>query len=163
MLTEGSVGSRISFVATLMVEMDECSMSYNSVFEFSDAKDDEEDDDSNVSGVMTEISGVAVVSAGPISEVRPGLHYDTREESPEGDDDYLSPEYDDGDLAREWTREVRELSAVDNHSTPPRLKFATHLPLNSIEPFYGTSNQSEKSMQWLRFFLFRNKRDAQAA
>ncbi|KAE9006487.1 hypothetical protein PR002_g16467 [Phytophthora rubi] len=322
MLTEASVRSKISFEATPMVEMDECSVSCNSVVESSDAKDDEEDDDWKASGVMTETPEVAVVSTGrsngvrplarnlveelddvtklgpavgeddddedeskvpammneaparpignrlplngdspaankvlgrclemmtmksdwmrqfspaivrqavwmdlgdalamPIDSTstrqvtretelllramgcepqmypsdmaladwipteaaiallklkkklrsafrmcvgcpprlpaateasvttpntrrvnsrRPSMCYDTREESSEGDDDYLGPDYHDGDLTREWAREVRDLSAVDNHSTTPRLKIATHLPLNSIEPFCGT-------------------------
>ncbi|KAE9163911.1 hypothetical protein PF004_g29997 [Phytophthora fragariae] len=133
--------------------MEECSASYNSVVGSSDANDDEEDDDSKASGLMTETSEVAVVSAGR-SEVRPGFHYDTREESSESDDDYLGPKYHDGELTREWAQEVRDLSAVDNHSTPPRLRIATHLPLNSIEPFCGTRNQSEMSMQWLRTFVY---------
>ncbi|KAE9276060.1 hypothetical protein PR003_g29163 [Phytophthora rubi] len=153
MFTEGSLRSKISFVATPIVEMEECSASYNSVVGSSDTNDEEEDDDSKASGVVTETSEVAVVSAG-CSEMRPGFHYDTREESSESDDDYLGPEYHDGELTREWAREVRYLSAVDNHSTPPRLRIATHLPLNSIEPLCGTRNQSEKSMQWLRTFVY---------
>ncbi|KAE8974516.1 hypothetical protein PR001_g25967 [Phytophthora rubi] len=128
MLTEGSAGSRISFVATPMVEMDECLVSCNSVVETSDAKDEEEEDDSKASGVTTETSEVAVVLAGR--------------------------KYHDGDLTKEWAREVRDLSVVDNHSTPPRLTIATHLPLNCIQPFCGTRNQSEKSMQWLRTFVY---------
>ncbi|KAE8983184.1 hypothetical protein PF005_g22610 [Phytophthora fragariae] len=153
MFAEASVRSKISFVATSTVEMEECSTSYNSVFESSDAKDPEEGDDWKASGVMAETPEVTVVSAGRSSEGRPGMH-DTPEESSESDDDRLGPNYHVGDLTREWTREVRKLSAVDNDSTPPRLKFATYLPLNSIEPFYGTPNQSEKSMQWLRSFVF---------
>ncbi|KAE9170597.1 hypothetical protein PF002_g30044 [Phytophthora fragariae] len=153
MFTEGSLRSKILFVATPMVEMEECSASYNSVVGSSDANDDEEDDDSKASGVMTETFEVAVVSAG-CSEVRPGFHYDTREESSESDDDYLGPEYHDRDLTREWAQEARDLSAVDNYSTTPRLKIVTHLPLNSIEPFCGIRNQSEKSMQWLRTFVY---------
>ncbi|KAE8961029.1 hypothetical protein PR003_g29327 [Phytophthora rubi] len=314
MLAEASVGSRISFVPTPTVEMDECSMRYHSVFESSDAKDPEEDDDWKASGVMTETPEVTVVSAGrsngvrplarnlvgelddvttlgpavgeddededeskvpammneagarptgdrpplngdtpaaskvlgrclelmkmksdwmrqfsptivrqpvwmdvggtlamPIDSTstrqvasetelllramgcepqmfpsdmtladwtpteaaivflklkkklrsafgmsdisvgrpprlpvateasvttpntrrvtfrRPSMCYDTRKESSEGGDDYLGPDYHDGDLTMEWTREVRDLSAVDNHSTTPRLRFATHL------------------------------------
>ncbi|KAE9063026.1 hypothetical protein PF010_g29158 [Phytophthora fragariae] len=71
MLAEASVGSRISFVPTPTVEMDECSMRYHSVFESSDAKDPEEDDDWKASGVMTETPEVTVVSAGRSNGVRP--------------------------------------------------------------------------------------------
>ncbi|KAE9103553.1 hypothetical protein PF005_g6797 [Phytophthora fragariae] len=58
--------------------MDGCLVSCNSVVETSDAKDEDEEDDSKASGVTTETSEVAVVSAG--RKVRTGMYYDTCEE-----------------------------------------------------------------------------------
>ncbi|KAE9156974.1 hypothetical protein PF002_g33475 [Phytophthora fragariae] len=125
-----------------MVEMDECLVSCNSVVESSDASEDDEDDDWEVRGTVTEAAETALVSGGRINGVRPLARslveeLDNVTNAEPADDDH------DGDLTKEWAREVRDLSEVDNHSTPPRLTIATHLPLNCIQPFCGTRNQSE--------------------
>ncbi|KAE8964544.1 hypothetical protein PR001_g29020 [Phytophthora rubi] len=153
MITEGSVRSKILFVDTPTVEMDECSMSCNSVVESSNADEDDEDDDWEVRGTVTEAAEAALVSGGRISGERPLARslvedLDNVTKAEPADDDH------DSDLTREWAQEVRDLSAVDNYSTTPRLNIVTHLPLNSIEPFCGIRNQSEKSMQWLRTFVY---------
>ncbi|KAE8994742.1 hypothetical protein PF010_g26776 [Phytophthora fragariae] len=133
--------------------MDECSMSCNSVVESSDADEDDEDDDWEVRGTVTEATEAALVSRGRINGVRPLARslveeLDNVTKAEPADDDH------NRDLTREWAQEVRDLSAVDNYGTTPRLKIVTHLPLNSIEPLCGIRNQSEKSMQWLRTFVY---------
>ncbi|POM65208.1 Hypothetical protein PHPALM_19113, partial [Phytophthora palmivora] len=69
-----------------------------------------------------------------------------------GDFDYL-----DGDLTEEWARQIRELSKAETKSSTPRLDLATHLPLGNIKPYFGLRNKSEKSMQWLRTFIYEMK------
>ncbi|KAE8882690.1 hypothetical protein PF005_g27671 [Phytophthora fragariae] len=64
MFTEGSVRFKISFLATPTVEMDECSMSSNSVVESSDADEDDEDDDWEVRSTMTKAAEAALVIGG---------------------------------------------------------------------------------------------------
>ncbi|EGZ07043.1 hypothetical protein PHYSODRAFT_251877 [Phytophthora sojae] len=87
---------------------------------------------------------------------RSGRRYDLQDDSSDSDDD-LGPDYYEGDLPSEWTRQVRELSATDNQSSTPKLEIATHLPLANIKPFYGTRDKSEHSMQWLRTFIYEMK------
>ncbi|KAE9169684.1 hypothetical protein PF005_g27860 [Phytophthora fragariae] len=133
--------------------MDECLVSCNSVVEVSDASEYDEDDEWEVRGTVTEAAEAVLMSGGRISGVRPLTRslveeLDNVTKAEPADDDH------DRDLTREWAQEARGLSAVDNYSTTPRLKIATHLPLNSIEPFCGIRNQSEKSMQWLRTFVY---------
>ncbi|OWY94916.1 LOW QUALITY PROTEIN: hypothetical protein PHMEG_00035221 [Phytophthora megakarya] len=69
-----------------------------------------------------------------------------------GDADYLA-----GDLTEEWARQIRELSRVESKNSTPRLEITTHLPLGNIKPFAGLRNKSEKSMQWLRAFIYEMK------
>ncbi|EGZ15296.1 hypothetical protein PHYSODRAFT_259958 [Phytophthora sojae] len=87
---------------------------------------------------------------------RSGRRYDLHNDSSDSDDD-LGPDYYEGDLPSEWTRQVRELSATDNQSSTPKLEIATHLPLANIKPFYGPRDKSEHSMQWLRTFIYEMK------
>ncbi|KAE9302470.1 hypothetical protein PF008_g22484 [Phytophthora fragariae] len=134
-----------------MERINEPSVNYDVVLMTSDANEDEEADDWEVRGTVTEAAEAALVSGGRISGVQllaRSLIEELDNVTEPGDNDH------DRNLTREWAREVRDLSAVDDHSTTPRLQIATHLPLNSIEPFCGTRNQSEKSMQWLRTFVF---------
>uniref|UniRef100_H3H3P8 Eukaryotic/viral aspartic protease n=1 Tax=Phytophthora ramorum TaxID=164328 RepID=H3H3P8_PHYRM len=42
-------------------------------------------------------------------------------------------------------------------SATPRLEIATHLPLGNIKPYLGLRDKSEKSMQWLRAFMYEMK------
>uniref|UniRef100_H3HAH7 Retrotransposon gag domain-containing protein n=1 Tax=Phytophthora ramorum TaxID=164328 RepID=H3HAH7_PHYRM len=51
----------------------------------------------------------------------------------------------------------RSLSAVENDSATPRLEIVTHLPLGNIKPYLGLRDKSEKSMQWLRAFIYEMK------
>ncbi|KAG3104909.1 hypothetical protein PI125_g13548 [Phytophthora idaei] len=70
------------------------------------------------------------------------------------DDDLLRPTYEDEDPQAELTRQMREIAAL-NHSDPtPRIEMASHRPLDRIKPFSGSRNKSEKSMQWLRTFVY---------
>ncbi|KAE9178172.1 hypothetical protein PF002_g28142 [Phytophthora fragariae] len=133
--------------------MDGCLVSCNSVVEASDANEYDEDDDWEVRGTVTEAAEAVLVSGGRISGVRP-LTRSLVEELDNVTKAEPADEGHDRDLTREWAQEARDLSAVDNYSTTPRLKIVTHLPLNSIEPFCGIRNQSEKSMQWLRTFVY---------
>ncbi|KAE8973441.1 hypothetical protein PR001_g26307 [Phytophthora rubi] len=80
-----------------------------------------------------------------------------REESSDSDEDRFDPDYYDGDQTGEWARQVMELSASNGRSNTPRLEIATHLPLGNIKPFLGTRNKSERSMQWLRKFMYEMK------
>ncbi|OWZ18447.1 hypothetical protein PHMEG_0007458 [Phytophthora megakarya] len=73
--------------------------------------------------------------------------YDPRDglvdsESEVGDCDYLK-----GDLTEE----------AESKNSTPRPEIATHLPLGNIKSFAGLHNKSEKSMQWLRAFIYEMK------
>ncbi|KAE9209102.1 hypothetical protein PF002_g19204 [Phytophthora fragariae] len=87
----------------------------------------------------------------------PEKRFEAREESSDSDEDRFDPDYYDGDQTGEWARQVRELSAANGRSNTPRLEIATHLPLGNIKPFLGTRNKSERSMQWLRKFMYEMK------
>ncbi|KAE9313016.1 hypothetical protein PR003_g19610 [Phytophthora rubi] len=87
----------------------------------------------------------------------PEKKFEVREESSDSDEDRFDPDYYDGDQTGEWARQVRELSAANGRSNTPRLEIATHLPLGNINPFLGTRNKSERSMQWLRKFMYEMK------
>ncbi|KAE8997964.1 hypothetical protein PR003_g27621 [Phytophthora rubi] len=90
--------------------------------------------------------------------VRPSeKKFKAREESSDSDEDRFDPDYYDGDQTGEWARQVRELSAANGRSNTPRLEIATHLPLGNIKPILGTRNKSERSMQWLRKFMYEMK------
>ncbi|KAE9287073.1 hypothetical protein PR003_g26139 [Phytophthora rubi] len=87
----------------------------------------------------------------------PEKKFEAREESSDSDEDRFDPDYYDGDQTGEWARQVRELSAANGRSNTPRLEIATHLPLGNIKPFLGNRNKSERSMQWLRKFMYEMK------
>ncbi|KAE9332294.1 hypothetical protein PR003_g14583 [Phytophthora rubi] len=87
----------------------------------------------------------------------PEKRFEAREESSDNDEDRFDPDYYDGDQTSECARQVRELSAASGRSNTPRLEIATHLPLGNIKPFLGTRNKSERSMQWLRKFMYEMK------
>ncbi|KAE8967315.1 hypothetical protein PF005_g21930 [Phytophthora fragariae] len=142
-----------SLTTVAMVKVDEHPATNDSALEPSDAMEDDEDDDWEVRGTVTEAAEAVLVSGGRISGVRPFARSHVEEldnvtKAEPADDDH------DRDSTREWAREVSDLSAVANHSTTSRLRIASHLPLNRIEPFCGTRNQCEKSMQWLRTFVY---------
>uniref|UniRef100_H3H7E6 Retrotransposon gag domain-containing protein n=1 Tax=Phytophthora ramorum TaxID=164328 RepID=H3H7E6_PHYRM len=81
--------------------------------------------------------------------------YDLRDDS--SDEDSFDVGDTGGDLTGEWARQIRESSAVENDSTTPRLEIATHLPLGNTKPYLGLRDKSEKSMQWLRAFIYEMK------
>ncbi|OWY97219.1 LOW QUALITY PROTEIN: hypothetical protein PHMEG_00032309 [Phytophthora megakarya] len=64
---------------------------------------------------------------------------------------------DQGDLTEEWARQIRELSAKEKKNSTPRIEITTHLPLGNIKAFSGYRNKREKSMQWLRTFIYEMK------
>ncbi|POM77552.1 LOW QUALITY PROTEIN: Hypothetical protein PHPALM_5047 [Phytophthora palmivora] len=88
---------------------------------------------------------------------RPARNYDSPEDSSDSDSDSEDFDYLDGDLTEEWARQIRELSKAETKSSTPRLELATHLPLGNIKPDFGLRNKSEKSMQWLRTFIYEMK------
>ncbi|KAE9230406.1 hypothetical protein PF005_g3488 [Phytophthora fragariae] len=87
----------------------------------------------------------------------PEKRFEAREESSDIDEDRFDPDYYDGDLTGEWTRQVRELNAANGRGNTPRLEIATHLPFGNIKPFLGTRDKSERSMPWLRKFTYEMK------
>ncbi|POM66447.1 Hypothetical protein PHPALM_17690 [Phytophthora palmivora] len=88
---------------------------------------------------------------------RPARNYDSPEDSSDSDSGSGDFDYLDGDLTEEWARQIRELSKAETKSSTPRLELATHLPLGNIKPYFGLRNKSEKSMQWLRTFIYKMK------
>ncbi|POM77703.1 Hypothetical protein PHPALM_4869 [Phytophthora palmivora] len=84
-------------------------------------------------------------------------NYDSPEDLSDSDSDSGNLEYLNGDLTEEWVRQIRELSKVETKSSTPSLELATHLPLGNIKPYFGLRNKSEKSMQWLRTFIYEMK------
>ncbi|POM64293.1 Hypothetical protein PHPALM_20200 [Phytophthora palmivora] len=87
----------------------------------------------------------------------PTRNYDSPEDTSDSDSDSSDFDYLDGDLTEEWARQIRELSKAKTKSSTPRLELATHLPLGNIKPYFGLRNKSEKSMQWLRTFIYEMK------
>uniref|UniRef100_H3GXY2 Retrotransposon gag domain-containing protein n=1 Tax=Phytophthora ramorum TaxID=164328 RepID=H3GXY2_PHYRM len=94
-------------------------------------------------------------TAGRSASRTPSRRYDLRDDS--SDEDSFDVGDTGGDLTGEWARQIRELSAVENDSATPRLEIATHLPLGNIKPYLGLRDKSEKSMQWLRAFIYEMK------
>uniref|UniRef100_H3GRG8 Retrotransposon gag domain-containing protein n=1 Tax=Phytophthora ramorum TaxID=164328 RepID=H3GRG8_PHYRM len=92
---------------------------------------------------------------GATSTRTPSRRYDLRDDS--SDEDSFDVGDTGGDLTGEWARQIRELSSVENDSATPRLEIATHLPLGNIKPYLGLRDKSEKSMQWLRAFIYEMK------
>ncbi|POM80745.1 Hypothetical protein PHPALM_1377 [Phytophthora palmivora] len=88
---------------------------------------------------------------------RPARNYDSPEDSSDSDSDSGDIDYLGGDLTEEWARQIRELNKAETKSSTPRLKLAIHLPLGNIKPYFGLRNKSEKSMQWLRTFIYEVK------
>ncbi|KAG3150011.1 hypothetical protein PI124_g20898 [Phytophthora idaei] len=71
------------------------------------------------------------------------------------DGDGLLPlAYEDEDPQAELTRQMREIAALNDSNTTPRIKLASYRPLDRIKPFSGSRNKSENSMQWLRTFVY---------
>ncbi|POM71680.1 Hypothetical protein PHPALM_11721 [Phytophthora palmivora] len=77
---------------------------------------------------------------------RPVRNYDSPEDSSDSDSDSGDFDYLDGDLTKEWARQIRELSKAETKNSTPRLELATHLPLGNINPYLGPRNKSEKYM-----------------
>uniref|UniRef100_H3H9A5 Retrotransposon gag domain-containing protein n=1 Tax=Phytophthora ramorum TaxID=164328 RepID=H3H9A5_PHYRM len=94
-------------------------------------------------------------TAGRSASWTPSRRYDLRDDS--SDEDSFDVGDTGGDLTGEWARQIRELSAVENDRATPRLEIATHLPLGNIKPYLGLRDKSEKSMQWLRAFIYEMK------
>ncbi|OWY92667.1 LOW QUALITY PROTEIN: hypothetical protein PHMEG_00038241 [Phytophthora megakarya] len=84
---------------------------------------------------------------------QPDRRYDLNEVSDDGKD-LMEVDHLEGDLTEEWARQIRELSAKDEKN---RIEITTHLPLGNIKVFSGFRNKSEKSMQWLRTFIYKMK------
>ncbi|POM76328.1 Hypothetical protein PHPALM_6441 [Phytophthora palmivora] len=84
-------------------------------------------------------------------------NYDSPEDSSDSDSGSGDFDYLNGDLTEEWPRQIRELSKAETISSTPRLELATLLPLSNIKPYFGLRNKSEKSMQWLRTFIYEIK------
>ncbi|OWZ19081.1 hypothetical protein PHMEG_0006729 [Phytophthora megakarya] len=83
--------------------------------------------------------------------------YDLNEDSSDDGNNFLDVDYLDGDLTEKWARHIHELSAREEKNSTPRLEIATHLPLGNIKSFSGYRNKCEKSMQWLRTFIYEMK------
>ncbi|OWY90923.1 hypothetical protein PHMEG_00040716, partial [Phytophthora megakarya] len=88
---------------------------------------------------------------------QPYRRYDLNEDSSDDGKDLLDVDNLEGDLIEEWARQIRELSAKEEKNSTPRIKITTHLPLGNIKAFSGYRNKSEKSMQWLRTFIYEMK------
>ncbi|OWY93519.1 hypothetical protein PHMEG_00037060, partial [Phytophthora megakarya] len=54
--------------------------------------------------------------------------------------------------------DLNEDSAKEEKNSTPRIEITTHLQLGNIKAFSGYRNKSEKSMQWLRTFVYEMKR-----
>ncbi|KAG3135493.1 hypothetical protein PC128_g26055 [Phytophthora cactorum] len=85
-----------------------------------------------------------------------------RRSSNRHDDDSSDSDYDFGDQVDEDPREalVRQMDALCATTTSdsgPRLKLASHIPLDRIKLFSGRRNKSDNSMQWLKTFAFEMK------
>ncbi|OWZ09490.1 hypothetical protein PHMEG_00017805 [Phytophthora megakarya] len=83
--------------------------------------------------------------------------YDLNEDSSDEGDDLLDNNCLEGDVTEEWARQIHELSARETKNSTPRIEIAKHLPLENIKQFSGYRNKSEKSMQWLRTFIYEMK------
>ncbi|OWY94667.1 LOW QUALITY PROTEIN: hypothetical protein PHMEG_00035538 [Phytophthora megakarya] len=88
---------------------------------------------------------------------QPDRRYDLNEDSSDDGKDLLDIDNFEGDLTEEWARQIRELSAREEKNSTPRIEITTHLPLGNIKAFSGYRNKSEKSMQWLRTFVYEMK------
>ncbi|OWY91784.1 hypothetical protein PHMEG_00039494, partial [Phytophthora megakarya] len=88
---------------------------------------------------------------------RPDRCYDLNEDSSDDGKDLLDVDNLEGDLTEEWARQIRELSAKEEKNSTPRIEITTHLPLGNIKAFSGYRHKSEKSMQWLRTFIYEMK------
>ncbi|OWY93886.1 LOW QUALITY PROTEIN: hypothetical protein PHMEG_00036552 [Phytophthora megakarya] len=88
---------------------------------------------------------------------QPDRRYDLNEDSSDDGNDLLDVDNLEGDLTEEWARQIRELSAKEEKNSTPRIEITTHLPLGNIKASSGYRNKSEKSMQWLRTFLYEMK------
>ncbi|OWY91965.1 LOW QUALITY PROTEIN: hypothetical protein PHMEG_00039217, partial [Phytophthora megakarya] len=83
--------------------------------------------------------------------------YDLNEDSSDDGKDLLDVDHLEGDLTEEGARKIRELSAKEEKNPTPRIESTTHLPLGNIKAFSDYRNKSEKSMQWLRTFIYEMK------
>ncbi|POM62869.1 hypothetical protein PHPALM_27917 [Phytophthora palmivora] len=88
---------------------------------------------------------------------RPARNYDSPEDSSDSDSDSGDFDYLDGDLTEGWVRQIREMSKAETKRSTPRLELPTHLSLGNIKPYFGLRSKSEKSMQWLRTFIYEMK------
>ncbi|OWY99670.1 LOW QUALITY PROTEIN: hypothetical protein PHMEG_00029294 [Phytophthora megakarya] len=89
---------------------------------------------------------------------QPDRRYDLNEGSSDDGKDLLDVDHVEGDLTEEWARQIRELSAKEEKNPTPSIEITTHLSLGNIKAFSGNRNKSEKSMQWLRTFIYEMKR-----
>ncbi|OWZ06549.1 hypothetical protein PHMEG_00021182 [Phytophthora megakarya] len=88
---------------------------------------------------------------------QPDRRYDLNEDSSDDGKDLLDVDHLEGDLTEDWARQIRKLSAKEEKNSTLRIEITTHLPLGNIKSFSGYRNKSEKSMQWLRTFIYEMK------
>ncbi|OWZ04706.1 hypothetical protein PHMEG_00023342 [Phytophthora megakarya] len=83
--------------------------------------------------------------------------YDLRDDSSDSESEVEEADNLEGDLTVEWARQIRELSRAESKNSTPRFEIATHLPLVNIKPFAVLRFKNERSMQWLRAFIYEMK------
>ncbi|OWZ07475.1 hypothetical protein PHMEG_00020124 [Phytophthora megakarya] len=88
---------------------------------------------------------------------QPDRRYDLNEDSSDDGKDLLDVDNLEGDLTEIWARQIHELSAKEEKNSTPRIEITTHCPLGNIKTFSGYRNKSEKSMWWLRTFIYEMK------
>ncbi|OWY94649.1 hypothetical protein PHMEG_00035564 [Phytophthora megakarya] len=88
------------------------------------------------------------------SAQQPDRRYDLNEDSSDDGKDLLDVDNLEGDLTEEWARQIRELSVKEEKNSTPRIEITTH---SNIKAFSGYRHKSEKSMQWLRTFIYEMK------
>ncbi|KAG3103204.1 hypothetical protein PI124_g10117 [Phytophthora idaei] len=78
----------------------------------------------------------------------------TNTDASSSDDDGVLPlTYEDEDPQAELTRQIREITALNDSDPTPRIEMVSHRPLDRIKPLSGSRNKSENSMQWPRTFV----------
>ncbi|GMF10182.1 unnamed protein product [Phytophthora lilii] len=116
------------------------------------------EDEGEVAGVFSASTEASPLSASGESPERVSeASFEALRGSSFDNDLLIELEYDDSDLTERWKRQIHELSASEASGGPPRLEIAMHLPLGNIKPYYGRRNKSERSLQWLRTFVYKMK------
>ncbi|GMF17554.1 unnamed protein product [Phytophthora lilii] len=78
-------------------------------------------------------------------------------DSSDDDDDTNEFTGDGAAQMNEHLRQIREVTETEMQNVTPRIELATHRPLGQIKASSGLRNKSEKSMQWLRAFVYEMK------